>query len=133
MGWRDQKRVARNAVHDTMALPCWHIPFSPAPPALKRGRLHTIRVTPKNSAIGDLDSQGYAQIETDQLRLVFMRAEVDPKRNDVFIFAQDEAYRVQPERPFDDQTVTVKVVKLDQSDLVQLLATIVPALEFFPI
>ena len=132
MGWRDQKRVARNIVHETMALPCWRIPFGGGVPVITRGRLHVARVTPNTSAMGDIESTGYAQWEEVHTKIVFKRDEVDVKRNDVFVFAPDEAYLVHPERPFDDQTVTVKVSRMDQTELVTLLATLNPALEFWP-
>lgn len=133
-GWREQKRVVRNIVHDTMALPCWHIPATPAgaTPKLVRARLHTARPTAATSAMGDIESLGYAKWEATHTKLIFKRDEVEPKRNDVFVFAPDEAYVVEPERPFDDITVTVKVSKMEVADVKRLLATIDPELEFFP-
>lgn len=131
--WRDQKRQARVVVHDTMALPCWHIPHTGGlPPTLTRARLHTARPTATTSAMGDIESLGYAKWEADHTKLVFMRDEVDPKKFDVFIFAPDEAYTVEPERPFDDITVTVKVSRMEVKSAIALVASINPPLEFFP-
>lgn len=123
----------RTIVHDTMALPCWRIPFVSGAPTLVRGRLHTARLNQTNGAMGDLESQGYAQREEIHPKIIFRRDEVDPKRNDIFVFAPDEAYTVQPERPFDDITVTVKVVRMEQVEVAALLAAIVPPLEFWPV
>lgn len=132
-GWREQKRLARKTVHEQMALPCWRIPaVAGAQPTLVRARLHTARPTATTSAMGNLESQGFAQWEASHTKLVFMRDEVDPKRSDIFVFAPDEAYVVEPERPFDDITVTVKVSKMEVSAVTKLLATIDPPLEFFP-
>lgn len=132
-GWREQKREARKIVHETMALPCWRIPaMVGVAPTLVRARLHTNRPTPTSSAMGDLESQGYAKWEATHDKLVFMRDEVDPKRGDIFVFAPDEAYEVQPERPFDDITVTVKVSRVDKSELAKILLATEPPLEFFP-
>ncbi len=82
--------------------------------------------------MGDIESLGFAKWEAAYTKLVFMRNEVDPKRNDVFIFAHDEAYVVEPERPSDDITVTVKVSKMEIGTLTKLLTTMEPTLEFFP-
>lgn len=132
-GWREQKRAARHIVHETMALPCWHIPFAGGlPPTLTRARLHTARPTATTSAMGDIESMGYAKWEADHTKLVFMRDEVDPKRNDIFIFAPDEAYTVEPERPFDDITVTVKVSRMEVKKAIELVQSMNPPLEFFP-
>ena len=118
-GWREQKREARHIVHETMALPCWHIK-------------HTARPTVTSSAMGDIESLGYGKWEADHTKLVFMRDEVEPKRNDIFLFAPDEAYVVEPERPFDDITVTVKVSKMEVKSVEALVAAFNPPLEFFP-
>ena len=132
-GWREQKREARKIVHETMALPCWHIPhIGGVQPVLTRARLHTARPTATTSAMGDIESLGYGKWEADHTKLVFMREEVDPKRYDVFIFAPDEAYTVEPERPFDDITVTVKVSRMEVKSAIALVASINPPLEFFP-
>lgn len=133
-GWRDQKRQAREIVHETMALPCWHIPaVAGAAPKLVRARLHTARPTAATSAMGDIESLGFAKWEATHTKLVFMRSDcIEPKRNDIFVFAPDEAYTVEPERPFDDLTVTVKVSKMEVSAVKKLLTTFDPPLEFFP-
>ena len=132
-GWREQKREARHIVHETMALPCWHIPFAGGlPPVLVRARLHTARPTATTSAMGDIESLGFGKWEADHTKLVFMRGEVDPKRYDIFIFGPDEAYQVEPERPFDDISVTVKVSKMEVKTVIELVAAINPPLEFFP-
>ena len=131
--WREQKREARHIVHETMALPCWHIKhIGGVPPVLTRARLHTARPTVTSSAMGDIESLGYGKWEADHTKLVFMRDEVDPKRNDIFLFAPDEAYVVEPERPFDDITVTVKVSKMEVKSVETLVAAFNPPLEFFP-
>ena len=82
--------------------------------------------------MGDIESLGYGKWEASHTKLIFMRDEVDPKRGDIFIFAQDEAYQVEPERPFDDITVTVKVAKVEKSILEPLMASFNPPLEFWP-
>ena len=82
--------------------------------------------------MGDIESTGYAQWEEIHPKIIFMRDEVDVKRNDVFVFAPDEAYTVHPERPFDDQTVTVKVTRMEQGELATLMAAIDPPLVFWP-
>lgn len=131
--WREQKREVRKIVHETMALPCWHLRnIGGVPPVLTRARLHTARPTATTSAMGDIESMGYGKWEAEHTKLVFMRDEVDPKRNDVFIFGPDEAYTVEPERPFDDITVTVKVSKMEVKSAVALIAALNPPLEFFP-
>lgn len=131
MSWRDEKRKAREIVHDKMALPCWIVPAAQGRlPFKTRARLHTARPTATTATMGDIESQGYARAEATHTKLVFMRSEYVPSRNDVVVLEADEAYVVEPERPADDITVTVRVSKMEVPSVQKLLLTIDPPLTF---
>ncbi len=120
MSWRDQKRVARQVLHKAMRLACWRVAASGAAPTPAWARLHVARPTASNEGMGEIESLGYAQrLEIDP-HLLFMRSEVEPVKGDVFVFAPEEAYRVEASRPFDDITVTWKVVRLTKAQLEKL-------------
>lgn len=110
--WREQKRQARAVVHDTMALDAFLYPQPGATPVPVRVRLHT-----KFTQIGDDRSQGWAERESVQPRMIFMASElaeqgVSLTRGQLVWLQQDEAYFVDNTLPADDITITAEITRL---------------------
>lgn len=112
MNWRDQKRSAREVVHDHMAVPCSYYATKGGTAISIRARLHL-----KFDALGDDRSMGWAEIQAQKPKLVFKRSEITPARGAVVYFQPGEAYRIDNLLPPDDQYVTAEVTLLTTRQL----------------
>lgn len=112
MNWREQKRSARDIVHDHMAVPCDYYATKGAEAVRIRARLHL-----KFDALGDDRSMGWAEIQAMKPKLVFRASEVDPARGAVIYFQPGEAYRVDNLLPPDDQYIIAEVSVLSTRQL----------------
>ncbi|UDY80373.1 hypothetical protein AXY1_62 [Achromobacter phage AXY1] len=126
MNWRSIKRQARQQVHATMRLPCWRVSFDGSVTPVY-ARLHVARTNVTNDYAGELESLGYAERANISPRLIFMREDVPGLRNDeIYLFADDEAYGVEAVRPFDDITVTADCFRCTSVQIQQNLAALDP-------
>lgn len=107
MNWREQKRSARDIVHEHMAVPCEYYAIKGATAVPIRARLLL-----KFDALGDDRSMGWAEIQAMKPKLVFKASEVEPVRGAVIYFQPGEAYRVDNLLPPDDQYITAEVTAL---------------------
>lgn len=112
--WREQKRIARRVVHDTMAIPALHYATAGATAVAIRARLQT-----KFAQIGDDRSMGWAEREAVKPRLIFMLAQMEElgivlNRNQIVYFQPGEAYNIDNLLPPDDITVTAEVTRLSR-------------------
>ncbi|AEY69570.1 hypothetical protein AH2_00060 [Burkholderia phage vB_BceS_AH2] len=107
MNWREQKRAARQIVHDTMKVEARYYPPRGAGYTTVHVRLHT-----KWGLIGDSRSMGWAEMEAIKPRLVFMREEQEPETGAVVWIAVGEAYRIDNTNPPDDIERIANVTRL---------------------
>jgi len=105
--WREQKREARRALHQTMQIEALYYPTQGAEPETVHVRLHT-----KFDAIGDERSMGWAEIQSMKPRLIFLREEKEPENGAIVWLQAGEAYRIDNTLPPDDITRTAEVTRL---------------------
>ena len=78
-GWSELRAAARATVHETFGLPASYLAPGEGVPAL----LISVRWHYGAIRHGDLNRDGYAQVQEGQHRLVFDTLEVTPERNAV--------------------------------------------------
>lgn len=114
--WRDQKNVARLAVHDAMKVAVDYFPAKAISPIPLFVRVHS-----QFGAIGQLaGSKGFAEMESIKPRILFMRADITPQQNAIVFVGPGEAYRVQVVQPPDGLTVFAEVTPLPKSEMTAL-------------
>lgn len=113
MGWREQKRAAKDIVHDTMHYPALYLPTFPLPTDVEPTAC-TVRIHTKWGALGDQKgvSFDYATREDVQPKIIFRLSEVTPARKGIVSVAAGEAYRIDVLEEPDDQYQTAVVVRM---------------------
>lgn len=115
-GWRDIKRSGRRVVHDHFCTPALyiHAPGATPFPLTVRGP-HNKRPL----SVGQLpDSDGWAEREDTQPRLIFMRDELPEgfRQGAIISIELGEAYRLAAFLKSDDIVQAVEVEPLDDAD-----------------
>jgi len=111
MGWADIRSTARSVVHETFGLAATYLPPG-VDPVLVEGlavRWHTRTVRH-----GDLDREGYAQVQEDVNRLMIDTAQVaDPQRGGIITLTDDgRQYRIDYVLPYDGAFAPCDVVQV---------------------
>ncbi len=110
MGWAETRALARATVHESFGLAASYLPPDGNP--LVTGL--TVRWHSRTVRHGDLDREGYAQIQEDVNRLMLNTAEVaDPQRGAIVTLTDDgRQYRIDHVLPFDGAFAPCDVVRV---------------------
>lgn len=110
MDWREQKRAARQIVHKTFGIEAQYYASKGATPTTVHVRLQTkfglTTQDPRDAR------EGWAQIQSFEPHLVFMRSEKEPENGAVVWLQVNEAYLIDNTLPPDDITRTAQCVRL---------------------
>ncbi len=110
MGWAETRALARSAVHQAFGLAASYLP--PGGGALITGL--TVRWHSRTVRHGDLDREGYAQVQEDVNRIMIDTAEVPcPERGGLITLTDDgRCYRVEYVLPYDGAFAPCDVVQV---------------------
>lgn len=108
--FRDQKRAARQTLHDTLAEPVLYIPVKGAAPVTVTARVHL-----SFDAVGELRRSGFAEGVELTPSAIFMVSEIDPARLAVFVTESLGAFLIDQTDPPDDISVKVRIARLPVS------------------
>lgn len=113
MGWREQKREAKQIVHDAMHYDALYLPTFPLPTDVEPTAV-TVRLHTKWGALGDQKgvSFDYATREDVQPKIIFDLKQVTPARKGIVSVAAGEAYRIDTLEEPDDQWQTAVVIRM---------------------
>lgn len=113
MGFQDAKRAARRRVHDTFAVPASYF----AHDAID-GVDCTVRVLDVQLTTGDVDNMGWARKWASNPNIVFLSAEVVPKRRGRVVVYSDATrataeaeFLVEAVQPIYGDTVTAECIR----------------------
>ena len=110
--WRDQKREARRILHKTMEIESLYYVDGLEPINLP------IRLHVKFDAIGDDRSMGWAEMQVERPRIVFLSDYgVSPKNGAVVYIQPGEAYQIDSVLPNHDITVTAEVTRMTKRQM----------------
>ena len=112
--FRSQIREARQTLHEYMSVPAFYF----SDPAASDPKRITVRVHEKWVALGDLKGTNfnYAEISDMAPRIIFMRNEVEPKRNFYVSVEPGVAFQIDTVEQPNDITVSAKVIILEAAD-----------------
>ena len=109
MGWAETRAAARDTVHATFGLSASYL--APGGGPLTSGisvRWHT-----KTMRHGELDREGYPQVQEDINRIVLDILEVpDPQRNALVTLSDGRIYAIEYVMPFDGRYAPCDVVRV---------------------
>jgi len=110
MTWREQKRAARQIVHTTFGIEAQYYAAKGAASTTVHVRLQTkfglITQDPRNAR------EGWAQMQSIEPHLVFMRSEQEPAHGAVVWLQIGEAYMIDNTLPPDDITRTTQCSRM---------------------
>lgn len=107
--FREQKRQARQQLHQALSEPALYFPERTGDPIAVTVRLHL-----SFGLLGDLLATrvGYAEAQEMTPRIVFWNAEVTPARDGIVVTKDMGAFHVENVQPPDDVTTTGFVYKI---------------------
>lgn len=110
MGWAETRGLARAAVHEAFGLSATYLPPGGGPTITGL----TVRWHSRTVRHGDLDREGYAQVQEDVNRIMVNTAEVpDPERGAIITLTDDgRQYRIDYVLPFDGAFAPCDVVRV---------------------
>lgn len=123
MAFRDIKRRARRALHDTLKVPALYFRDDEDGNILDTPTLVHVRVHTKWEKAGDMagTNLSYAEVQEINPRIIFMVDQVAaPARNAIVSIAVGEAYRLDNVLPPDDITVTAEATRMPVSQTIGL-------------
>lgn len=110
MTWREQKRAARQIVHATFGIEAQYYASKGAPSTTVHVRLQT-----KFGLLTQLQKdlrEGWAEMQSIEPHLVFMRSEQEPANGAVVWLQSGEAYMIDNTLPPDDITRTAQCTRM---------------------
>lgn len=107
MGFREQKRAARQILHTEMKQPVLYIPMRGGAPAAASARIHL-----KFDALGELRRSGFAEGVELTPKAIFLVSELSPVRLSLIVTEDLGAFLLDQVDPPDDITVTARIVRL---------------------
>lgn len=106
MTFREQKRAARQMLHEVMAEPVLYLPFKEAEAVSTTARLHL-----NFEALGELRRSGFAEAVEMTPRAIF-KTEITAARMAVFVTQDMGAFQIDQVDPPNDITVQVRIIRL---------------------
>lgn len=110
MGWAETRAAARATVHESFGLVASYTP--PGVGAIPVTGI-TVRWHTRTVRHGDLDREGYPQLQEDVTRIMLDTAEVpEPVRNALIVVDGVGTYAIDTVLPFDGRFVPCDVVRV---------------------
>ena len=109
MGWAETRTMTRAIVHETFGLSASYL--APAGGALIAGI--TVRWHTRTMRHGDLDREGFPQVQEDINRIVIDTTQVpEPVRNGLVTLADGRIYAIDFVLPYDGRFASCDVVRV---------------------
>ena len=112
--WRDQKKVARRVVHDTMQIAALYLAYVPLDGASPDPLPVDVRLHTEFKALGDQAGTSFQFAERHETvpKIIFLRSQITPVRGAVVSVALGEAYEIDNVMPPSEEYITVEVTRL---------------------